>query len=223
MMRFVPGKPLATGAAFALFVVALAAAPRSAGALNLEDIQIKQIPEAALNNVVSETANRPDEMTAYVLLAAAVGSISLADTYLHLALSNWSPSLAQNYDYGGVSFKWQHTGNRWTWSWTTSQGESPQTFITEVVESATGYDLSIQIDGKSFLKGIVRQKGAAGTVTVYPQPDQEASDSFTTSWEPDASPYATKFTVVSAGKSAPGTVVLHTDDPGTTVKWSYTK
>jgi len=204
-------------------VCAFAVAPSSAGALNLEDVQIKQIPEAALNKIMSEASDRPEDMTAYALLMTANGSIAIADTYFRLALGNWNPNLAKSYNYGGVTFKWQKSGNRWTWTWSSSQGESPQSFTTEVVETGGGYDLSIQINGKEFLTGNVKQKGAAGTVTIYSNPEEQSGERFTTTWVPDSAPYATKFTVVGAGESAPGTVVLHCDEPGATVKWSYTK
>jgi len=204
-------------------VLAFAVVSGSAGALDLRDVQIKQIPEPALNKVMSEASSRPEDMTAYALLMTANGSIAIADTYFRLALGNWNPTTAKSYDYGGVTFKWQQSGNRWTWTWSSDEGGTPQSFQTEVVETAGGYDLSIQINGKKFLTGNVKQKGAAGTVTIYSNPEEQSGESFTTTWVPDAAPYATRFTVVGAGESAPGTVVLRSDGSGTNVKWSYTK
>ena len=204
-------------------VCAFAVAPGTAGALNLKDVQLKQIPEAALNKVVSEASNRPEDMTAYALLMTANGSIAIAETYFQLAIGNWNPTMAKSYDYGGVTFKWQQSGNRWTWTWSSDEGGTPQSFQTDVVETGGGYELSIQINGKKFLTGSVKQKGASGTVTIYSNPEEQSGESFTTTWVPDAAPYTTKFTVVGAGESAPGTAVLRSDESGTNVKWSYTK
>ncbi len=202
-------------------VGAFAVAPGSVGALNVKDIQVKQIPPAALNKVMSEASSKPEDMTAYALLMTADGSIALADSYLQLALGNWSPAMAKSYEYGGVTFKWQQSGKRWRWSWSSNEGGNPQSFQTDVVETGSGYDIAILVNGEKFLSGSLQQQGSAGTVTIHSLSEGQAGETFTTTWEPDSAPYATKFTVVGTGESAAGTVVLRSDEPGDNVKWSY--
>lgn len=211
----------AIGSAVSLLVLSSFVFPGPAAALGLDDLQVKSIPPAALEKVVEETSSNPQAIRAYSLLIAANASISLADTYLTLALGSWSPALAKSYSAGGTTFTWKREGNHWTWSWAGRDESGPQTFVTDVVESGTSYDIKIRVNNGTFLTGTVNRKGASGTVTIDSSPGGQNPETFTTRWEPDASPYATKFTVSGRAEAPLGSVVLHCDDPGTRVRWSY--